>query len=109
MDVETRDERLKLVAEWLRDPCGRKGPLLEALLDDLRLIEPDGGKPLLVRTGPRAYRLAVLAGEPPVPRLLDETFKTPLEAERFLFGRRWALHFGTTVDHVLASGADDGR
>ena len=107
MEVESCPDRLRLVTEWIGNPYGRKGPALEALLDQLRLVEPDGGKPLLVRTGQRAYRLAVLAGEPPVPRLLAETFGTPLEAERALFRRRWSRLFGTSIDHVLGSGAAD--
>ncbi|MBJ3776754.1 hypothetical protein [Acuticoccus mangrovi] len=100
MVEESEPTRLRLVEEWCADPYGKKGPELQALLDTLRLVSVEGGKPLLVETERGAtWHLAVLEGEPPRPRLLaDPPFHSQLAAEWVIFRRRWASLYGTSLD-----------
>jgi hypothetical protein len=107
--AETDPERLALARAWFADPYGRKSPALQALLVRLRRVDPDG-KTLLVCTDPgRTWTLALLAGDPPRPRLLpDARFSSPLAAERAVFRRRWTQLYGTSIDALGGPDGGDG-
>lgn len=83
-------ERTDLAAEFKAQPYGDHSPALEAALDRLRLVHPEG-KLILVCTRPgREWTLAHLEGDPPRAVMHPElVYASPREAEWAVFKLRW--------------------
>ena len=90
MTFRVTSDRTDLAAEFKAKPYGHHSPDLEAALDQLRVVNPNG-KFILVCTLPgREWTLAYLAGEPPRAHLQTDFVFTSLEqAEWAVFKLRW--------------------
>ena len=83
--------RSELAAAFLRQPLGRHGPALQALVNEVR-NEPLAGKYVLLCTRPhREWVLGRLPGVrgAPVEVLESVVFTDVAEAERHVFRLRW--------------------
>ena len=83
-------ERLDLAREFRQKPFGVHSAELNAVLVRMRGL-PMEGKHVLVMTRPQEeWVLAVMEGDPPLPRLLEgQAFTDPAAAEWVVFKARW--------------------
>ena len=88
-------DRTDLAREYRENLYGVHGPELQAALDELRLVNPNG-KMILVCTKPgREWTLAELRGDPLRAHLRDDMVFTSLEdAEWAVFKLRWRIVTG---------------
>jgi hypothetical protein len=94
-------DRLDLAKEFRSNPYGVKSPELQAALNQLRLVNPNG-KMILVCTKPnREWTVAELRGTPLAPHLRkDLVFASPGEAEWAVFKLRWNYLTGGRLDGI---------
>jgi hypothetical protein len=88
-------DRVDLAREFRRNPYGVHGPELQAALDQLRLVNPNG-KMILVCTRPnQEWVVAELRGSPLVAHRRDDlVFGSLQDAEWSVFKLRWKLLTG---------------
>ena len=96
---ELTADRLDLAREFQANPYGVKSPELQAALDRLRLINPNG-KMVLVCTRPNEeWTIAELKGEPLAAHLREDlVFDSPEAAEWAVFKLRWTHLTGGSLD-----------
>lgn len=87
--------RKEVAYEFKQKPLGVHSPELHAVLTTMRRM-PIYGKHILVMTTPNLeWQLAVMEGNPIMPRILPEpVFTDPLDAEWYVFKLRWKLLTG---------------
>ncbi len=92
-------DRTDLAEEFKAKPYGHHSPDLEAALDRLRMVNPEG-KFILVCTRPgREWTLAHLEGDPPRAVLHGDLVFTSLEqAEWMVFKLRWEHLTGNALN-----------
>ena len=92
-----KSEHTHLAVEFKARPYGHHSPELEAALDVLRCVNPEG-KLIVVRTGTHEWTVAHLEGEPPRAVLhQDCRLETPEAAEWAMFKIRWAAVTGVPL------------
>jgi hypothetical protein len=94
-------DRVELATEFRCNPYGIHSPELQAALDRLRLVNPDG-KMVLVCTIPnREWVVAELRGEPLRAHMRDDlVFDSPEGAEWAVFKLRWQCLTGGSLDEL---------
>lgn len=99
MPFRLQASRSDLAAEFKARPYGDHSPELEAALDQLRLLNPEG-KIILVCTQPgREWTVAHLEGDPPTAVLhSDLAFSSTEQAEWAVFTLRWKWLTGAEPD-----------
>ena len=99
MVFKPTSDRRDLAAEFKSKPYGHHSPELEAALDQLRLVNPEG-KIILVCTRPgREWTVAHLAGDPPTALLhTDLVFESLEQAEWVVFKIRWEHLTGNKLE-----------
>ena len=95
---EINPEDTHLALEFKAKPYGHHSPELEAALDVLRSVNPQG-KLIVVRTGEQEWTIAHLEGDPPEAVLHEELrMPSPEAAEWAVFKIRWAAVTGKTLE-----------
>ena len=95
---ELKADRTDLAREFKANLYGIHSPELQAALDQLRMVNPQG-KMILVCTKPgREWVLAELRGDPLRAQLRDDmVFSSLEEAEWAVFKLRWLLLTGSEL------------
>jgi hypothetical protein len=88
--------RTDLAREFHTQPYGRHSPDLEAVLDRLRMVNPNGKFMLVCTQRGREWTVAHLTDEPPRAVLHRElVFDNTPDAERAVFRLRWKIVTGS--------------
>ena len=92
-------DRIDLAREFRDRPYGIHSPALQAALEQLSLVNPNG-KMLLVCTRPgREWTLAEIPGDPPRAHLrADMVFESVEDAEWAVFKLRWQVLIGEALE-----------
>lgn len=99
MPCELKNTDTQLAEEFRAQPYGRHSPALEAALDRLRMVNPDGKFIVVCTDRGREWTVAHLVGEPPRAVLHPElVFASTEEAEWAVFKRRWKHMRGVEPD-----------
>lgn len=88
-----------LAQEFKTNPYGHHSPELEAALDQLRVVNPEGKLILVCTRAGREWTVAHLEGDPPRAVLhTDLVFSSTEEAEWAVFKLRWKWLTGDALE-----------